>query len=126
MPIRKLIIGLAAAGIVASMFGVVGAHDKLAACNGFVTAYEVGDQIIYNDDRGRNQDGSDAEGDGIPTVPAVTAGWWLYIETNGHPGLQTGGDHAALGEGGGSAGFTDSCVNNEDDHASIDKDAILF
>ncbi len=110
MRIRKLMIGLAAAGIVASMFGAVGAHDKIAACNGDITAHEVGDQIIYTDFR-----------EELPNI-----NHWVYLEDNGHEWLQTGGDHAVLGEGGGSIGFTDPCVNNEDDHASIDKDSILL
>ncbi len=114
----------AAVALSAALTPVVGGtHDKLAACNGFVTAYEVGDQIIYNDDRGRNQDGSDAEGDGIPTVPGATAAWWVYLEDNGHEGLQTGGDHAVLGE---TPTFTDTCVNVEGNHTDLPSDSVLF
>ena len=119
--IRMLAAALALGAVTAPIVG--GTHDKLAACNGFVTAYEVGDQIIYNDDRGRDQDGSDADGDGLPTVPGATGAWWLYLETNGHGGLQTGGDHAALGE---TPTFSDSCVNVEGDHTNMPSDSVLF
>ena len=115
MHLRKLLIGLAAAAIVAPMFGSVGAHDKLAACNGVVTAHDVGGQIIYNDDRGPDE--------ANPVDGIASGGWWIYLEDNGHEGLQSGGDHAAIGE---TPVFSDTCVNVEGEHADLPKDSILF
>jgi len=44
--------------------------------------------IIYIDDR----DYADADGDG------VSQGLWIYLESNGQPGLQNGGEHAVLSQ----------------------------
>ena len=112
---RKLMTTLAAAGIAASIFGSAGAHDKLAACNGDVSASDVGGQIVYVDDRGPDQ--------ANPVDGVASGGWWVYLEDNGHEGLQSGGDHVALGP---TPLFTDSCVNVEDDHKDLAKDSILF
>ena len=95
---------------------MVGAHDQLAECNGVVTPYDVGGQIVYTDDRG-------PEEDGLPTVPGVTGAYWVYLESNGHEGLQSGGDHALLGE---TPTFTDTCVNREGPHKDLPGDSILF
>lgn len=70
-----------------------------AHCNGVVTAIPAGTETLYLDDR------SSAAGE---------INHWVYLESNGVEGLQSGGDNVVL-EDNEFFGFTDPCS-----HASPD------
>lgn len=97
-------------------------HTVTKACHGsdrVLTTHTLqSGAVIYNDDRGF-LGGSDTDpvydaagrGQRLPAMSRRTdpSGFWIYLETNNHAGLQTGGDHAALGETGTTLGETDPC-----------------
>ena len=116
--IRSIKLALAAGIIAAAVAPSVGAHTALMECNGVVTTYSTPAGTIYTDDKGDDPD--------LPSIPGVNAEYWIYLETNNHAGLQTGGKHALLAENGDDVGFTDACINNLGVHASMAKDSILF
>lgn len=97
-------------------------HTVKKACHGrdrVLTTETLSDgAVIYNDDRGWfGSPDTDPVYDAVgrdKRVPAMSrrsdpSGYWFYLESNGHAGLQTGGDHAVLGESGEAGGFTDPC-----------------
>jgi len=100
MAIRPASLALAAFALVASISSFAGAHFQARACNGEVSTDDVGGQVVYTDWH---------NDEGLPVPAPFAQEFWIYLETNGHPGLQTGGDHFALGEGGDIAGLTDDC-----------------
>jgi hypothetical protein len=97
-------------------------HTVKKACHGsdrVLTTHTLADgAVVYNDDRGffgrpDTDPVYDTVGDGqrLPSLSRQDdpSGFWLYLESNNHAGLQTGGDHAVLGETGEAAGETDPC-----------------
>lgn len=71
---------LAITALVASLAGVASA-EHTASCNGEITEVATPAGTLYVDDRG-----VDAEG------------VWIYEESNGEAGLQSGGQSAILGD----------------------------
>lgn len=97
------------------------AHTVRKACHGrdrVITTHHVEAGTMYIDDRGffgspdtdpiYDTIGRDKR---VPTLSRRSdpSGYWVYLETNRHPGLQTGGDHAVLGENGEQTGSNDPC-----------------
>lgn len=129
-----LVLGVIGAALAAPLVGTT--HTVNAACHGGDRVVTVlanqGGQTVYNDDRGffgrpDTDPVYDTLGEGT-RIPALSrdddpSGFWIYVEANGHDGLQTGGDHAVLGETGEAAGFTDPC---KAPHGTSGFDAILF
>lgn len=121
MRIRAIVL-TAAVGAALAVPAAGVTHTVKKACHGsdrvLTTQKLESGAVIYNDDRGWLGDPDTAPVyDAIgrnQRLPALSrkgdaSGFWLYLETNGHDGLQTGGDHAVLGESGEAAGFTDPC-----------------
>jgi hypothetical protein len=97
-------------------------HTVKKACHGrdrVLTTQRLEDgTVIYNDDRGFfGSPDTDPVYDTVGKerrLPALSrrndpSGFWLYVESNNHAGLQTGGDHVVLGETGEAIGETDPC-----------------
>jgi hypothetical protein len=60
------------------------AHRTTAPCAGVVTTIvDDGTQVLYIDDR---------------TGGATDVNHWIYLESNTHPGLQSGGDNVVLAD----------------------------
>lgn len=72
---------ISAALIVGLAFAMPGHANH--GCNGVVTAISVGSETVYIDDR---SDG------------AVTLNHWIYLESNGVEGLQSGGTNPWAGQ----------------------------
>ena len=102
MKLRKTLTMAALAGAALTL-SAGGAHTADPNdCAGIITAYETPAGTIYTDDQ-----------DPEPGVPGVTEATWIYLESNGHPGLQKGGYHpmsAVVGEDvTESQGWLDTC-----------------
>lgn len=99
MHIRRLLLaGVVFATVAAPM--ISGAHFLKEACNGVVTVVEVpGAATAYVEDRSDPDEPDDIN-------------HWVYIESNGHPGLQTGGNNDVHGLESTPAGdFADPCFS---------------
>ena len=84
------------------------AHTDLSKeCNGTIERVGMGDiTVLYVDDR-------DIIGDGI----------YVYAESNGHFGLQSGAQHPVFGDLGDATFWRDPCDNS---HGSYGFDTLVF
>lgn len=98
MRIRLIALTLVA-GAIALGTTTAGAHFDREPCNGTVTAQAAGDQTVYVDDRSTGEPGD--------------INHWVYVESNGHPGVQTGGtnDVHGLESIPGAFDFADPCMS---------------
>jgi len=142
MRIRAGLLAMVLGGMLVAPL-VATSHTKTLACHStdrVVTTVVDADVTIYFDDRGQLQSGDvppeaqDAWGSLPPDVQDATgydrvpgavrgedaSGTWIYLEDNGHPGLQTGGEHVVLGNN--DPSFIDTC---KDDHAGA-QDIVMF
>jgi hypothetical protein len=139
MRIRAALLITAVVAILAAPLAA-STHTVNAACHGgdrvLTVVVSQGGQTLYNDDRGFfGRPDTDPVYDTIgedTRIPSLSraddpSGFWLYLETNQHEGLQTGGDHAVFGETGEALGFTDPCrATHNVGGASVGFDSILF
>ena len=133
MRVRASLLTVALGAMIAAPM-VATSHTAQEACHGagrIVTAYEVDPStILYTDDRGffaHSDLPPEAHGawDSLPPevhdatgydrVPAFAVdddagGFWIYMESNGHAGLQTGGHNVVLGENGEATGSSEVCT----------------
>jgi hypothetical protein len=88
--VRRILATVAVAAIAGSTLSAALAHqiDPLA-CAGTITAYDSPAGKFYTDDHG---------GTTVPGVPGPPGAeeFWVYQESNGHAGLQKGGDNQTL------------------------------
>jgi hypothetical protein len=127
--VRSIKLALAAGVIAAAIAPSVGAHYLEKPCNGVVTTHTTDAGKFYTDHRTAQVENENFPGElNNPVIgkpqPGEDGGSWIYLETNGHGGLQSGGSHAVLGSEG-DALFRDPCVS---DHkpASGALDSIVF
>lgn len=101
----KTMISVAAIGTLVG-FALVASPAAAADCNGTITQFDTAAGTFYVDDR------TDGE---------ATLNHWVYLESNGIEGLQSGGASAVLGDL-----DADSCYELDENGDPIAPDTLIF
>ena len=117
---RNGLAGLVAVAAIASAPAAT-AHYRAEACNGEVSVLAGDEQspddvTVYLDNRADEADPADID-------------HWIYIESNGHAGLQTGGPNALHGIDAipGAFNFEDPCISQHGTGPAKDNaDTLVF
>lgn len=115
----RIAMALAASAIIAGTFGTAATHTTDPnGCAGVISTYATPAGTFYTDDHGDTPP--------VPGPPGA-AEFWVYMESNNHPGLQKGGFHpisAVVGEDvTETAGEFDACNTA---HNGSGNDTIIF
>ena len=83
----RIAMALVASAVIAGSFGTGVTHTTDPNdCAGLITVYATPGATFYTDDHGTTQP--------VPGPPGLEE-FWIYMESNGHAGLQKGGFNAA-------------------------------